>query len=113
MPRCITHETTGTVLADEVSWASSFRARARGLIGRELKPGAALVFERASQIHTFGMSYPIDVLFCGADWSIVHLVRALPPNRVTRWVRRSRRVIELPGGSLPPELVVGDRLLVT
>ncbi len=113
MPERITHETTGTVLADDVTWASSFRSRARGLIGRELKPGAALVIERASQIHTFGMSYPIDVLFCSADWFIVHVVRTLPPNRVTRWVRRSRRVIELPSDSLPPEVGVGDRLIVS
>lgn len=113
MPERITHEASGITIADDVAWARSFGARLRGLIGRDLDAGAALVLEPASQIHTFAMSYPIDVLFCGADWSITHVIRELRPNRITRWVRGTRRVVELPARAIPVELQLGDRLLVS
>lgn len=86
----------------------------RGLIGREeLKPGEALVIDRARQVHTWGMRVPIDVVFCGADWSVRHLVRAMPPRRISRWVARARYAVELPSGTLPPDLVPGSVLDVT
>lgn len=113
MPERIVHETSGVVLADSVVWARSFRSRARGMIGRELPAGSALVLEPAFQIHTFAMSYEIDALFCDADWSVLHVVRGLRPNRVTRWVRGCRRVVELPSGSIPGELAVGERLVIS
>lgn len=113
VPDRITHETSGIAIADEVMWARGFAARLRGLIGRDLEARAALVLEPASQIHTFAMAYPIDVLFCDADWSVRHVQRGLRPNRITRWVRGSRRVVELPAGSIPAELAVGDRLVVS
>lgn len=113
MPERIIHETTARVLADRIAWARSFRTRARGLIRRDLAVGAALILEPTSQIHTFGMTYEIDVLFCRSDWSVMYVIRNLRPNRVTRWVRACRRVVELPGGSVPPQVAVGDRLLVS
>lgn len=113
MPDRITHETTGIAIADDVVWARGFTARLRGLIGRELDARTALVLEPASQIHTFAMAYPIDVLFCDANWSVRHIQRGLRPNRITRWVRGSSRVVELAAGSIPAELAVGDRLIVS
>ena len=106
--------TTGTVLADEVAWARSRRERARGLIGRRLLvAGEALVIEPARQVHTVGMRYAIDVVFCDRDWGVLHVVRGLRPNRITRWVPGARYVIELPDGSVPAELERGHTLSVT
>ena len=99
------------VIASRVRIAASPLARMRGLA---MKPGMAanegLILEPASQIHTFGMRFSIDVIFCDRDWNIVHVVRNVKPNRMTRWVRGARRVIELSAGSLPQGLAVGDRL---
>lgn len=75
------------------------RDRVRGLLGTNLLgPGCALVLP-ARQVHTFGMRYPIDVLFCTADWEVVHAVGAMAPNRITRVSLRGRWVVELPAGA--------------
>lgn len=100
----------GFVLASDVSFARSPAERTRGLLGRRLAEGEALVIEPAAQIHTFGMRYRIDVVFCDRGLKIVHIARNVPPWRITRWVRGARLAIELPGGALPNSLSVGDLL---
>lgn len=104
---------TGEVLAHTLEWARTLRRRMRGLIGRKppLAPGHALVIERASQVHTFGVRGSIDVVFCDDDWVVRHIVRAMRPNRIGRWVARSRYTVELPGGTLG-SLEEGDRLIL-
>lgn len=74
--------------------------------------GDALVIERAPQVHTLGMSYAIDVVFCDAGWHVRHYVLSLRPWRVTRWVRGARYAIEMPGGSIQAGIEIGDRLVV-
>lgn len=102
---------SGEVIAHQVRIAGSARRRLRGLVMRpSLSPGEALVLEPAKQIHTFGMRFEIDAVFCDQDWTCVHLVRGLGPCRITRWVRDARRVVEMAAGSLPTCLEVGDRL---
>jgi hypothetical protein len=106
------HVSSGAVLAKELRWARGAAERIRGLIGRDLPDGAALVIEPARQVHTFGMRRSIDVVFCDRDWVVVHVVRHLRPARITRWVYKARRVVELPSGTVPPEVTVGDALAV-
>lgn len=101
------------VVASDVRWARSASERAKGLIGvGELAPGAAMVFEPARQIHTFGMRFPLDVVFCDRSWKVVHVVRAMAPRRVTRPVWRARFALELAAGSLPAEVTAGETLRV-
>jgi uncharacterized membrane protein (UPF0127 family) len=97
-------------MAASVHRARSRWERARGLIGTRADEVGALLFERVRQVHTFGMAYPIDVIFCDAEWRVVHVVKAMAPRRVTRWVRRARRVVELPTRAGATPVVVGDQL---
>ena len=72
--------------------------RARGLIGRqEPKPDEGLLLRWCNQIHTFGMKYPIDVIFCDRK-GVVLRVSTLPPRRLSRLVPRARYCIELRAG---------------
>jgi uncharacterized protein len=88
------------VLAGAVRWAVSRGDRRRGLLGsKRLRPGEALVIDRARGVHTFGMKFPIDVVFCDARWEVLHVNESLQPNRVTRFVRGCRYVVELPAGA--------------
>ena len=58
----IVNLTRGVVVADRVECATSFWARARGLIGRKSLPaGFALVIKSASSVHSAMMSVAIDV----------------------------------------------------
>ncbi|MGH2730137.1 MAG: DUF192 domain-containing protein [Actinomycetota bacterium] len=101
------------VIADDVAWARSFFERVRGLIGRDrLEHGRALVIDGAHQVHTFGLAYSLDVVFCDSHWVVRHIVLDMPPRRVTRWVRGARYAIELPAGSVPAEIRSGARIAI-
>jgi uncharacterized protein len=102
---------SGTVVAENVMVASTPFGRMRGLLGRPpLARGQALLLEPASQVHTFGMKQAIDVVFCDMQGVVVHVVEAMRPRRVTKWVRGARRALELPGSSLPEEVQPGAKL---
>lgn len=66
----------------------------------------------AKQVHTFGMDYPIDAVFCDRSWTIRHIARSVAPRRFTRIVFSARYVVELPAGTVPVDLVVGETLSV-
>jgi uncharacterized membrane protein (UPF0127 family) len=103
----ILFESDGETLAEEAEWARSFVRRLRGLIGHpKLRPGQALIIEPGPQVHTFGMRYPIDVVFCTRSWRVVGVAH-LQPWRVSRFVRDARYAIELPAGSASSRLEGG------
>ena len=100
----------GRVVAEHLSWARTRRERARGLIGLPpMQPGSALIIDRAAQVHTFGVGAPIDVVFCSDSWHVLHVISPLARNRVSKWVRGSRFVVELREGR-GSDLSPGDQL---
>jgi uncharacterized protein len=87
------------VIADDARLARTSRERRHGLIGRErLGSGEALVIPKCRQVHTFGMLFPIDVLFVDRDGFVVRICRELAPRRLSLFVPRARNAIELPAG---------------
>lgn len=87
-------------------------ARGRGLLGRaSLDPGSGVWIAPCRQVHTIGMRFPIDVAFCAADGTVLHLSAPLPTWRMTRWVRGAAGALEVAAGALAAAGVeVGDRL---
>lgn len=62
-------------------------------------------------IHTFGMRFPIDVIFMDSFLFVKRVYRALPPWRLTTFVWGAQSVLELPPGSLAGTgTTVGDQL---
>ncbi len=100
----------GRILADEVRVATGLPGRARGFLWRP-EPGEneGLLLVRAKQIHTFGMRYPIDVIFCNRDGKVLRVLRHLRPQRVTGVVFGSRYALEIRAG-MAEGLQPGDRL---
>ena len=99
-----------TVLAS-VEIAESFRARSRGLLGRDSLEGALLI-RPARSVHTFRMRFPIDVAFCDADMTVVDIVR-MERNRLGRPRLGARCVLEAEAGAFEQwGLRSGDRLLL-
>lgn len=92
--------------------AEGVRSRTRGLIGHpHLEPGQALMIPGSRWIHTFGMSFPIDVVYVDKKGRIVALTESLPPHRVDRPVLRAQTVIEMAAGEIRRlALKVGERL---
>lgn len=71
-----------------------------GLMGRRaLRDGEGLILEPANGIHMFFMRFAIDAVFLDTDWRVLHVAHCLKPWRVSRIVRKCKRVIELPAGA--------------
>jgi len=105
--------TRQTVLSYRTFQAVSFCDRLRGLIGRRFERiGAdAMVFPSCSAIHTFFMTFPIDVIFLGADNTVLATHPGCRPWRPAVRCRGALSVIELPEGALVHTgTLPGDRL---
>ena len=110
MPERLVVQSTREVVGEPVRRARTRLERARGLLGTDAGTHGPLLFEGVRQVHTFGMSYPIDVIFCDAAWRVVHVVRGMRPGRLTKWVRSARRTVEVPSRARGAVVARGDVL---
>ena len=77
--------------------ARASRDRRRGLRGRDgIEPGSGMVFPGARSVHTFGMRFPIIVVFLDADLRVIE-AREVVPGRLA-WKLRARHVMEVGAG---------------
>jgi uncharacterized membrane protein (UPF0127 family) len=103
------------VLGCRVHLAQGYRARLLGLafLSRE-RAGAGLLIPRCVSVHTFGMLFPLDVVFLDRRGAVIEVRRELGPCRVAR-CRGADAVLEVPSeaGDGPPSatrLALGFRL---
>ena len=90
-----------TVIATTLIEAKGFFQRLKGLIGRTaLDEGEGLWMARCRAIHTFGMRFPIDVVFLDKRNIVVAAIKNLPPRRITRLYFNAESVLELPIGRM-------------
>jgi uncharacterized membrane protein (UPF0127 family) len=101
------------VLATTVESALDSASRNRGLLGRDgLAAGHALVIAPTSAIHTFGMRFPIDIVFAARDGRVVKIARAVPRGRI-RVALGAFAVIEMTAGEADKAGVkIGDTLAI-
>ncbi len=70
----------------------------RGLLGRSSLPAdEGLLLAPAWSIHTWGMRFPIDVVFIDRDERVLRIVEAMRPWRLVSQ-RRAHAVVELAAG---------------
>ncbi|MFI9548355.1 DUF192 domain-containing protein [Streptomyces sp. NPDC052016] len=79
-----------------VEIAASYRARRKGLLGRDSVDGAMLLTP-ANSVHTFGMRMPIDVAYLDRRMRVL-AVRTMPPGRLGMPRLRARHVLEAGAG---------------
>ncbi|WP_328780660.1 DUF192 domain-containing protein [Streptomyces canus] len=78
--------------------ASSYRARTKGLLGRDSVDGA-LLLSPAGSVHTFRMRFPIDVAYLDRRLRVI-AVRTMKPGRLGLPRLRSRHVLEAEAGAM-------------
>lgn len=78
--------------------ATSYRARTKGLLGRDAVDGAILL-SPANSIHTLRMRIPIDVAYLDRDLNVI-AVRTMKPWRLGLPRLRSRHVVEAEAGAM-------------
>ncbi len=92
--------TRQTSLGDNISLATSSAARRRGLLDHsELKAGHGLWLLPCEAVHTFGMRFPIDLVFLDRKQR-VRKTRAHVVRRRLSACWRAHSVLELPAGTL-------------
>src|SRR5262245_64356962 len=108
----VLNRTRGTTVASSVDLADTPKTRRMGLLGRDsLKPGEGLWIYPTQAIHTFGMKFPIDVVFLDRRLRVKRIYHRLAPYRLTALVFGAQSVLELAAGSLAlSETAVGDEL---
>ncbi len=100
------------MLAAKVCKAETLKDRMIGLLGRTTLPEEeGLWIIPCKSVHTIGMKFPIDVLFVDKSLSVVRVVHALSPGRMTRVCLTAKSVIELAAGVARRHAIApGDRL---
>lgn len=90
-------------------------SRLRGLLGRPpLQAGEGLLLRGEKAIHTFGMTFAIDVLFLDRTGRVAHLISAMPPWRISPFVAQACDVLELPAGIIAQTRTsLGDHIELT
>lgn len=79
--------------------AVGVRARLLGLAHLDLdEAGPGLLIPRCSSVHTFGMRFPLDLVFLDRGGRPLFIRREVPPRRFA-WDRRASAVLELPCGA--------------
>ena len=100
------------VLSENVRLADTPRTRRTGLLKQErLNASEGLWIYPTQAIHTFGMRFPIDVVFLDRGLRVKRIYHRLAPYRLTTFVWGAKSVLELASGSLAGTgTTVGDQL---
>ncbi len=106
------NQTKNTILSEDLSVANTPFSRIKGLLGeKSLEQGKALLIKPCNSIHTFFMSFPIDVIFIDKNNEVVKTISSLKPYRLSAIYFKASSVIELPVGVIQKtNTCVGDRL---
>jgi len=94
----IVNLTRQTVLAESAEIADHGAARNKGLLGRDgLPAGGGLWIVPCEAVHTFGMRFPIDLVYIDRN-KIVKKVRSSVPSWRISGCLSAYSIIELPAG---------------
>ena len=97
---CVLNQTRCSTVASSVSVADTPATRRRGLLGRPvLEQHEGLWIVPCESVHTFGMSYPIDLAYLDRARRVVKIVESLQPCRLSMCLR-AHSVMELAAGAV-------------
>jgi uncharacterized membrane protein (UPF0127 family) len=98
-------------LADRADIADTSATRRTGLLKHStLEPGEGLWLAPCEAVHTFGMKFPIDVLFLNRKKKVLKIKHAMKRARMSASLL-AHSVLELPSGTAAAtQTVAGDVL---
>lgn len=100
-------------LLQNLDIANSFAMRAIGFIGKPKHDNNhGIYFPRCNWIHTFFMSFPIDVVYVDQSMVVKKIDFQLKPWRMPAPVFSAHAVIEMRAGLAKNRIEVGDSLHV-
>jgi uncharacterized membrane protein (UPF0127 family) len=102
----------GTVLGEAIEVAESAAQKVKGLLGRDcLLDGQGLLFKHCSSLHTFFMSFPIDIVFMNRNRKVLKVSQNVKPFHLVAAPLRAYYALELPANAIAKsQTKVGDNL---
>jgi len=92
-------ESDGVTVVDPLHVPRRARERMRGLLGRQaLADGEGMWIPKCRLIHTFGMKFPIDLVYLDGGHSVCKVVEDVRPGRLSACLT-AESVIELGSGA--------------
>ena len=89
-----------TQLATSLELAGSGARRSKGLLGRKaLAPGEGMWIVPCEAVHTFGMQFPIDLVYLDRKHRVRKIRSNVPPWRLSACLV-AHSIIELPAGTI-------------
>lgn len=103
--------TKQSLLADRALLASTSATRRTGLLKHDSLPdGEGLLITPCEGVHTFGMKFPIDVIYLSKKRVVLKIRPNMPKRRIS-FCLRAHSVLELPAGKAGSTgTTVGDQL---
>jgi uncharacterized membrane protein (UPF0127 family) len=110
-PLKIVNRTRQVILADRVEIADHGATRRKGLLGRSgLPAGEGLWIVPCESVHTFGMKFPIDLVYLDRNRKVKKTRSGVPPWRLSACFS-AHSVIELASGTIQiTQTQPGDKL---
>lgn len=97
----IQNTTKGTILTQHCLVADTFFSRLKGLLGASpLSSGEGLLLVGEKSIHTFFMTFPIDVIYINGQKKVIRIDDNVVPNRIGKHLSESRYILEVPVGTI-------------
>ncbi len=97
----IQNTTKNTTLTHSCVVANTFFRRLKGLLGSApLSDGEGLLLVNEKSIHTFFMTFPIDVIYIDEQKKVIRLDDNVVPNKIGKHLSNSRYILEVPVGTI-------------
>ncbi len=107
----VKNQTSKMVVCENLKIADGFQEKSQGLIGSDEKTG--LFLKTRFGAHTFGMTFPIDIIILDNKNRVVAHKKELRPNRIFFWNPLRNKVIEIPSAIIPEGIVsIGDEISI-
>lgn len=89
------------IIGNRIKVAPTFFSRLRGLLFRKsLQEGEGLLLIPCRQVHTFFMSFSLDLLFLNGKGDILELLPEISPGKWSPLIKEGYQVLELPAGTI-------------
>lgn len=107
----ILNRTRQAILAHRVEVADHGATRRKGLLGRDSLPtGQGLWIVPCESVHTFGMRFPIDLVYLDSKKKVKKIRSGVPPWRLSACLS-AHSVVELASGTIQmTQTQPGDKL---
>ena len=111
---CVYNATRECFLGLNVKAADTMLSRLRGLIGRfRLKSDDGIWVVPSQGVHTFGLFFPIDLIYLDENREVIHLVEYFRPFQIGPIKAQAGSVLELPTHTIySSQTQLGDRLVI-